>query len=234
VSGRIGGIGGVHAVALGTPWRGVPALVLPALGQTAEMVGIVMCIVVCLGGPLGMLIFNTSPRGLAPHPRVNAAVSWIANLGRSLPFLVLMATVIPFTQLVVGTTIGIQAAIIPMSLAGIAFFARLTENAIREVPADVLDVGTAAGASRWQIIRSIQLTEAMPGLVAGLTLNVVAMIEYSAIAGAIGAGGIGYLAVNDGYEQFDAHIMLSCIAVLILIVQIIQFTGDRAVRSLLH
>jgi D-methionine transport system permease protein len=223
-----------HTLALGTPWSGVPALVFPALWQTAEMVGIVMCIVVCLGGPLGVLIFNTSPRGLAPRPRVNASVSWIANLGRSLPFLVLMATVIPFTQLVIGTTIGIQAAIIPMSLAGIPFFARLVENAIREVPREMLDVGVASGASRWQIIRSIQITEALPGLVAGFTLNIIAMIEYSAIAGAIGAGGLGYLAVNDGYEQFDSTIMISCIALLILIVQIIQFTGDRTVRSLMH
>jgi D-methionine transport system permease protein len=198
------------------------------------MVGIVMAIVVLLGGPLGLLIFNTSPQGLAPRPRVNAVVSWIANLGRSLPFLVLMATLIPFTQLVVGTTIGIKAAIIPMSLAGIPFFARLTENAIREVPREVLDVGIASGASRWQIIRSIQLTEALPGIVAGLTLNVIAMIEYSAIAGAIGAGGLGYLAVNDGYEQFDSTIMITCIVLLILIVQVIQFSGDRAVRSLLH
>jgi ABC-type methionine transport system permease subunit len=219
---------------MGTPWSGVPSLLLPAFGQTAEMVGIVMVIVVVLGGPLGLLIFNTSPRGLAPHVRVNAVVSWVANLGRSLPFLVLMATIIPFTQLVVGTTIGIKAAIIPMCLAGIPFFARLMENAIREVPAEMLDVGVASGASRWQIIRSIQLTEALPGIVAGLTLNVIAMIEYSAIAGAIGAGGLGYLAVNDGYEQFDSTIMISCIALLILIVQIIQFSGDRAVRSLQH
>jgi ABC-type methionine transport system permease subunit len=219
---------------MGTSWSGVPSLLLPAFGQTAEMVGIVMIIVLVLGGPLGLLIFNTSPRGLAPHPRLNAVVSWVANLGRSLPFLVLMATIIPFTQLVVGTTIGIQAAIIPMSLAGIPFFARLMENAIREVPPEMLDVGVASGASRWQIIRSIQITEALPGIVAGLTLNVIAMIEYSAIAGAIGAGGLGYLAVNDGYEQFDGTIMLSCIALLILIVQIIQFSGDRAVRSLQH
>jgi ABC-type methionine transport system permease subunit len=219
---------------MGTSWSGVPSLLLPAFGQTAEMVGIVMVIVLVLGGPLGLLIFNTSPRGLAPHPRLNAVVSWVANLGRSLPFLVLMATIIPFTQLVVGTTIGIQAAIIPMSLAGIPFFARLMENAIREVPPEMLDVGVASGASRWQIIRSIQITEALPGIVAGLTLNVIAMIEYSAIAGAIGAGGLGYLAVNDGYEQFDGTIMLSCIALLILIVQIIQFSGDRAVRSLQH
>ena len=223
-----------HVLALGTPWSGVPGLVLPAFAQTAEMVGIVMAIVVLLGGPLGLLIFNTSPRGLAPHPRLNAVVSWFANLGRSLPFLVLMAAIIPFTLLVVGTTIGIKAAIIPMSLAGIPFFARLVENAIREVPPDVLDVGRASGASRWQIIRSIQLTEALPGIVAGLTLNVIAMIEYSAIAGAIGAGGLGYLAVNDGYEQFDGTIMIACIALLVLIVQAIQFSGDRAVRSLLH
>jgi ABC-type methionine transport system permease subunit len=223
-----------NIAALGTPWSGVPGLVFPAFGQTAEMVGIVMSIVVTLGGPLGLLIFNTSPRGLAPHPRVNAAVSWIANLGRSLPFLVLMAAIIPFTQLIVGTTIGLKAAIIPMSLAGIAFFARLMENAIREVPPELLDVGVASGASKWQIIRAIQLTEAMPGIVAGLTLNIIAMIEYSAIAGAIGAGGLGYVAVNDGYEQFDSTIMISCIVLLILIVQVIQFTGDRVVRSLLH
>jgi D-methionine transport system permease protein len=107
---------------------------------------------------------------------VNAVVSWFANLGRSLPFLVLMAAIIPFTQLVVGTTIGLKAAIIPMSLAGIPFFARLMENAIREVPPELLDVGVASGASRWQIIRSIQLTEGLPGIAAGLTLNMIAMI----------------------------------------------------------
>jgi len=222
------------AFATTTAWAQVPSLLLPALGQTAAMVGIVMSIVVALGLPLGLIIFNTSPRGLAPAPTVHASVSWISNLGRSLPFLVLMATVIPFTQLVVGTTIGITAAIIPMSLAGIPFFARLVENAIREIPRARLDVGIASGASRLQVIRTIQLTEALPGIVAGLALNVIAMIEYSAIAGAIGAGGLGYLAVNYGYEQFDGHIMISCIAVLVLIVQVVQFTGDRLVRSLIH
>lgn len=222
------------AFATATAWGQVPSLLLPALGQTAAMVGIVMSIVVVLGLPLGVLIFNTSPRGLAPHPEVHAAISWIANLGRSLPFLVLMATVIPFTQIVVGTTIGIKAAIIPMSLAGIPFFARLVENAIREIPPARLDVGIASGASRLGVVRTIQLTEALPGIVAGLALNIVAMIEYSAIAGAIGAGGLGYLAVNYGYEQFDGHIMLTCIVVLVLIVQVVQFSGDRIVRSLIH
>lgn len=218
----------------GTAWHDVPTLLVPAVKQTGEMVGIVMLVVVALGTPLGILIFNTSPRGLMPNRPVNAAVSWVANMGRSLPFLVLMAAIIPFTKWVVGTTIGMKAAIIPMSLAGIPFFARLIENAIRDVPRPLMDVGIVSGSTRTQVIRQIQLTEALPTIVAGLTLNVVAMIEYSAIAGAIGAGGLGYLAVNYGYQQFDNNIMIACIATLIIIVQLVQFTGDRVVRALIH
>ena len=219
---------------LATPWPDVDDLLVPALGETVRMVGVVMAIVVLLGGPLGLLIFNTSPLGLTPHRAVHVSISWIANLGRSLPFLVLMAAVIPATKLVFGTTIGFKAAIIPMSIAGVAFFARLTENAVREVPRELLDVGLATGATRWQIMRGIQLREALPGLAAGITLNLIAMIEYSAIAGAIGSGGVGYLAVNYGYRRFDDHIMIACIVVLIAMVQAIQFSGDRVVRALSH
>jgi D-methionine transport system permease protein len=219
---------------IATPWPDVPDLLFPALGETARMVAVVMTIVVLLGGPLGLLIFNTSPLGLTPHRVVHVSISWVANLGRSLPFLVLMAAIIPVTKLVFGTTIGFKAAIIPMSVAGVAFFARLTENAVREVPRDLLDVGVATGASRWQIMSGIQLREALPGLAAGLTLNVIAMIEYSAIAGAIGSGGIGYLAVNYGYRRFDNSIMIACIVLLVVLVQAIQFTGDRVVRALTH
>lgn len=219
---------------LGTPWPDVPDLMLPALGETFRMVGLVMAVVVVVGGPLGLLIFNTSPLGLFPNRAVHVSISWVANLGRSLPFLVLMAAVIPVTELVFGTTIGFQAALIPMSIAGIAFFARLTENAVREVPRELLDVGLAGGSSKRQIVTSIQLREALPGLAAGLTLNVIAMIEYSAIAGAIGSGGVGYLAVNYGYRRFDDNIMIACIVLLIALVQLIQFSGDRVVRALTH
>ncbi|GAB4012514.1 methionine ABC transporter permease [Nocardioides ultimimeridianus] len=219
---------------LGTAWPDVPSLLGPALWETFRMVGLVMAIVVLLGGPLGLLIFNTSPLGLAPHRAVKASISWVANLGRSLPFLVLMAAVIPVTKLVFHTTIGFTAAIIPMSIAGTAFFARLTENAVREVPRELLDVGLASGATKTQIVTGIQLREALPGLAAGLTLNVIAMIEYSAIAGAIGSGGLGYLAVNYGYRRFDNHIMIACIVLLIAMVQALQFTGDRVVRRLSH
>lgn len=219
---------------IATPWPDVPDLLLPALGETARTVAVVMTIVVLLGGPLGLLIFNTSPLGLTPNRAAHVTISWIANLGRSLPFLVLMAAIIPVTKLVFGTTIGFKAALIPMAVAGVAFFARLTENAVREVPRDLLDVGLAGGSGRWQIMAGIQLREALPGLAAGFTLNVIAMIEYSAIAGAIGSGGIGYLAVNYGYRRFDNTIMIACIVLLIALVQLIQFTGDRAVRALTH
>lgn len=219
---------------IATPWPGVPDLLVPALWETVRMVGIVMAIVIALGGPLGLLIFNTSPLGLFPHRAVHVSISWIANLGRSLPFLVLMAAVVPVTKLVFGTTIGFTAAIIPMSIAGVAFFARITENAVREVPRELLDVGLASGSTRLQIVTGIQLREALPGLIAGITLNLIAMIEYSAIAGAIGSGGVGYLAVNYGYRRFDNNVMVACIAVLIAAVQIIQFSGDRIVRRVTH
>lgn len=219
---------------LSTPWAEVPDLVIPALGETLRTVVIVMAIVVALGGPLGVVIFNTSPLGLTPNRPVHLSISWIANLGRSLPFLVLMASVIPVTKLVFGTTIGFKAALIPMSIAGIAFFARLTESAVREVPRELLDVGLASGSSKRQIMTSIQLREALPGLAGGVTLNTVALIEYSTIAGAIGSGGIGYLAVNYGYQRFDDNIMIACIVVLIALVQLIQFSGDRIVRALTH
>lgn len=200
------------------------------MGQTALMVGIVMLIVVLIGTPLGVILHNSGPTGLFPRSRLHVLLSWTANLGRSLPFLVLMAAVIPFTKLLVGTTLGIQAAIVPMALAGIPFFVRLVQNAIREVPTERIDIGQVSGGSTLQIIRRIQINEALPGMIAGLSLNLIAMIEYSAIAGAIGAGGLGYLAVNYGYQRFDATIMLVCVVLLIIAAQTIQFVGDHLVR----
>ncbi|MCU1569926.1 MAG: binding-protein-dependent transport system inner rane component [Naasia sp.] len=217
---------------MNTPWSDVPELLIPALGETLVMVGIVMLLIVLLGTPLGLVLHNTSPSGLFPNRGLYAAISSITNVGRSLPFLVLMAAVIPFTRFVVGTNIGVGAAIVPMTLAGIPFAARLVQNAIREVPREITAAGIAAGGSPVQIIRTVQLSEALPGLVGGFTINLIALIEYSAIAGAIGAGGLGYLAVNYGYQRFDGTIMLSCVVTLILAAQLLQFAGDRTVARL--
>ncbi len=210
-----------------TPWPDVPSLIGPAYAETWIMVGVVMTLTVAIGGLLGVVLFNSSPRGLFPHRRTNLVVGWTVNMGRSLPFLVLMAAVIPLTHFITGTTIGIPAAVVPMVLAGTPFFARLVENSLRDLPEHVSAVGLVSGGSTLQIVLSAQLNEALPSLASAVTLNVISMIEYSAIAGTIGAGGIGYLAVVYGYQRFDNNIMIATIVVLVLTIQAVQFAGDR-------
>ena len=215
-----------------TPWADVPGLLLPAYGQTWVMVGVTMALVVLIGTPVGIVLHNTSELGLFPDPRVFRVLNTIVNIGRSLPFLILMAAIIPVTRFIVGTTIGIPAAIVPMTVAGVPFFARLVQNALRDVRPDVTDMGQASGGSAVQVIRSVQLSEALPALAGALTVNTIAMIEYSAIAGSIGAGGIGNLAITYGYNRFDDNIMIATVIALIVTIQVVQFVGDRAVAAL--
>ncbi|MDR2081262.1 MAG: ABC transporter permease [Campylobacteraceae bacterium] len=217
-----------------TPWEEVHTLLIPAYLETITMVGIVMALVIIIGGITGVLLFNTSDFGLFPRRRFNYVLSWFVNIGRSLPFLVLMAAIIPFTKYITGTTIGIPAAVVPMVIAGTPFFARLVENALRDLPREVNAVGLVSCGSPLQIIVHAQLSEAFPSIIAAITLNTISMIEYSAIAGTIGAGGIGYLAVVYGYQRFDHNIMISTIVILIVSIQIIQWTGDRLVRKTSH
>jgi D-methionine transport system permease protein len=215
-----------------TPWDRVPDLLLPAYGETWLMVGITMVLVVLIGTPLGVTLHNTSNLGLYPDNRVFTILNTVVNIGRSLPFLILMTAIIPVTRFLVGTTIGISAAIVPMTVAGVPFFARLVQNAIREVRSDVTDMGQASGGSTLQVVRTVQLSEALPALAGALTVNVIAMIEYSAIAGSIGAGGVGNLAITYGYNRFDDNIMIATVVTLIVTIQIVQFAGDRVVKAL--
>lgn len=215
-----------------TPWGNVPSLLLPGYGQTWVMVGVTMVLVVLIGTPVGIILHNTSELGLFPDPRVFQVLNTIVNIGRSLPFLILMAAIIPVTRFIVGTTIGIPAAIVPMTVAGVPFFARLVQNALRDVRSDVTDMAQASGGSAIQVVRSVQLSEALPALAGALTVNTIAMIEYSAIAGSIGAGGIGNLAITYGYNRFDDNIMIATVITLIVTIQVVQFAGDRAVAAL--
>lgn len=212
------------------PFNELPALLFPALLDTLIMVGIVMTIVVLVGVPLGALVHNLAPGGLFENLTLHTVLSWIISVGRSLPFLILMAAIMPFTRFITGTNIGIAAAVVPMSLAGIAFFTRIVENSLRSVPPSVVQVARASGGSRLQIIRTTQINEAVPSILGGLTINVIAMIEYSAIAGTIGAGGIGYVAVTYGYQRFDQGVMLATIVILVVTVAAVQLIGDALVR----
>jgi ABC-type methionine transport system permease subunit len=215
-----------------TPWADVPHLLLPAYGQTWLMVGITMVLVLLIGTAVGITLHNTSDFGLFPDARIFRLLNTIVNVGRSLPFLILMTAIIPFTRFVVGTTIGIAAAIVPMTVAGVPFFARLVQNALRDVRSDVTDMGQVSGGTHVQLIRTVQLSEALPALGGALTVNLIAMIEYSAIAGSIGAGGVGNLAITYGYNRFDHNIMIATVITLILTVQAVQFAGDRLVKVL--
>ncbi|MBS1694841.1 MAG: ABC transporter permease [Actinobacteria bacterium] len=215
-----------------TPWSQVHELLLPAYAETWVMVGITMVLVVLIGTPVGVILHNTSEFGLFPNPRVFAVLNTVVNVGRSLPFLILMAAIIPVTRFLVGTTVGIAAAIVPMTTAGVPFFARLVQNALREVRSDVADMGRVSGGSHVQVVRTVQLSEALPALAGALTVNTIAMIDYSAIAGSIGAGGIGNLAITYGYNRFDDNIMIATAVSLIVTIQIVQFAGDRAVKAL--
>lgn len=215
-----------------TPWEKVPDLLLPAYGETWLMVGITMVLVLLIGTPVGIFLHNTSDFGLFCNPKVFNVLNTIVNVGRSLPFLILMTAIIPVTRLLVGTTIGIAAAIVPMTTAGVPFFARLVQNALRDVRSDVTDMGQVSGGTHVQLIRTVQLSEALPALAGALTVNVIAMIEYSAIAGSIGAGGVGNLAITYGYNRFDHNIMIATVITLIITVQVVQFVGDRFVKAL--
>ncbi|WP_344993048.1 methionine ABC transporter permease [Tsukamurella soli] len=210
----------------------IPGLLIPAFRDTVIMVGVVMAIVLVIGVPLGALVHNVAPGGLIENSVVHQPLSWVISIGRSLPFLVLMTSIIPFTRLLTGTNIGIPAAVVPMSIAGIAFFARIVENSLRALPAEVDTVARASGGSTTQIIWGAQIPEALPNIVGGLTINTIAMIEYSTIAGTIGAGGLGYVAVTYGYERFDHGVMIGTIITLVVTVTAIQLAGDALVRHL--
>ena len=165
----------IHALS-DTALADLPALLLPALGETLAMVGIVMLIVIVVGTPIAVALHNMAPGGLFERQGTYSVLSWIVNIGRSLPFLVLMAAIVPFTRFITGTNIGIAAAVVPMSLAGIPFFARLVENCLRDVPLSVTAAARASGGSPLQIIRTAQLGEAVPAILGGLTINTIAMI----------------------------------------------------------
>ncbi|GIH93680.1 methionine ABC transporter permease [Planobispora siamensis] len=213
-------------------WEEMNPLLWEATGQTALMVLWSTLFTVLLGLPLGVALVVTDRGGLLPSRLLNRVLGLIVNIGRSLPFIVLMIAVIPLTRLIVGTTIGTFAAVVPLTLGAAPFFARLVETALREVGRDTVQAAQAMGAGRWTIIGKVLLPEARSGLVAGLTVTVVALISYSAMAGVIGGGGLGDLAIRYGYQRFETTLMIVTVVVLIVIVQLVQTLGDVIARRL--
>jgi D-methionine transport system permease protein len=209
-------------------------LLLEALWQTVVMVGVSTAIAVLAGLPLALLLHVTGPGGLNPNPWLNRPLGLIVNAVRSTPFIILMVAIVPFTRLVAGTSIGTAAAIVPLALAATAFLARLFENALREVDAGVVEAARAMGATRLQIVLKVLIPEALPGLIAAATVALVSLVGYSAMAGAIGGGGLGDLGIRFGYQRFMPEVMAIVVVILIILVQGLQSLGDWMVRRISH
>jgi len=198
-----------------------------ALIDTLMMVGVSGGIAFVAGVPLAVLLIVTAPGGFLAWPRVNRVVGGVINGFRATPFIVLLVALIPFTRLVTGTTIGVWAAIVPLAVSATPFFARIVEVSLREVDPGLIEAAQAMGCKKWDIVRHVYLPEALPGVIGGFTITLVALISASAMAGAVGAGGLGDLAIRYGYQRFDTQVMLIVIAALIVLVSVVQVIGDR-------
>lgn len=204
---------------------------LKAFYETLYMVGISLAVAIVVGIPIGILLF-VSDKGLFAENRVlNGALGLIANIIRSIPFLILLVLLLPFTQWMLGTTIGPTAASVPLSVAAIPFYARLVESSLREVSKGVIEAAVAAGAKPWLIIREVLLPEAKSGIISGLTITAISLLGFSAMAGTVGGGGIGDLAIRFGYYRYNNEVLFTTVIVLVVMVQLIQWFGDWAARK---
>jgi D-methionine transport system permease protein len=203
-----------------------------ALGQTLTMLGIGLTAAVAIGGPLGILLFLVADGQSLQNRPASLVLGWFVNTVRSFPFIILLVALVPFTRIIAGTSIGPLAAAVPLSFAAIPYFARMVEQSLREVPRGVIEAAHAMGASELQIVLRVLLVEARSGLVLALTVLSISFLSYSAVAGVVGGGGIGDLAIRYGYYRFETDIMVATVAVLIVMVQLIQFTGNRIAKHI--
>lgn len=209
-------------------------LLLRSLWETILMTGASGLISLVFGLPLGLALVLTNKGGMAENAWINGILGAIINGFRSVPFIILLVALIPVTRLIVGTALGTWAAIVPLAIAATPYYARIAEVSLREVDRGLIDAVRAMGGNRWTIIREVLVPEALPGIVAGFTVTLVTLIGASAMAGAIGAGGLGDLAIRYGYQRFETTVMVAVVAVLIVLVCGIQWLGDRLVERLDH
>ena len=210
------------------------ALLVDALGQTLAMVFASGFIGFLFGIPLGVLLHLTKRAGLLENQTVNKTLGMTVNIGRSIPFIILLVAIIPFTRFIVGSSIGTAAAIVPLTIAAIPFVARLIEGALLEVPAGLVEAAQAMGAKPTQIITKVLLPEALPGIINAATITLVTLVGYSAMAGTVGGGGLGDVGIRYGYQRFDGTVMIITVIILVILVQMIQSLGDHLVKHVDH
>lgn len=207
-------------------------LLSKALGETIYMVVVSMAIATAIGVPLGVLLHTTAKGQILENVAINQTVGSVVNAVRSIPFIILMVAIIPLTRFIVGSAIGTTAAIVPLVIASIPFIGRQVETSLKEVPAGLVEAAQSMGATPFQIISKVLLPEAMPGIVSQLTTVIIALVGESAMAGAIGGGGLGDLAIRYGYQRFRPEVMIATVVVLIILVQAVQFAGNTLAKRL--
>jgi D-methionine transport system permease protein len=207
-------------------------LLLDGLGETLVMVGVAGLLAAIGGVPIGVILLITGRGHVWPQPAIHRVLGLLVNAFRSTPFIILMIAIIPLTRLLVGSSIGTSAAIVPLTIAAVPFVARLAESSLREVDPGLIEAALAMGASPWQVVFKVLLPEAWPGIIAGITITLVSLVGYSAMAGAVGGGGLGDLGIRYGYQRFQPTVMVAVVVVLILLVQGIQSVGDLVAARL--
>ena len=208
------------------------ALLVKALGETLRMVAVSMLAATIIGIPLGVLLLTTAKHQILECLPLNRVLSAVINAVRSVPFIILMVAIIPLTRLIVGSAIGTTAAMVPLVIASVPFIGRQVETSLREVPHGLIEAALSMGATPLQIVTRVLLPESMPGIVSQLTTVVIALVGESAMAGAIGGGGLGDLAIRYGYQRFRPDIMLATVVILIVLVQLVQFVGNTLAARL--
>lgn len=207
-------------------------LLMKALGETVYMVAVSMAVATAIGVPLGVLLSTTGKGGILEARALNKTLGAIVNAIRSIPFIILMVAIIPLTRLLVGTAIGTTAAMVPLIIAAVPFIGRQVETSLAEVPYGLVEAALSMGATPLQIIRRVLLPEAMPSIVAQLTTVIISLVGESAMAGAIGGGGLGDLAIRYGYQRFRPDVMIATVVILIILVQLVQFAGNLLAKRL--
>lgn len=200
--------------------------------QTIYMTLISTLFAYILGTPLGILVVITDQKSICPNRPVNQVLGWIVNIGRSIPFIILLVALLPFTRWIVGTSIGPKATIVPLTIAATPFVARMIEQSLIEIEGGLVEMAEALGATTWQIIMKVLLPESLPSIIRGVSITIISLIGYSAMAGAVGGGGLGDLAIRYGYYRYQSDVMILTIVLLVIIVQLIQAAGDFISRKI--
>ncbi len=206
-------------------------LLAQGTGDTMIMTGVSTFFAYLIGIPLGVLLIVTGPDGLRPHRVLYAALGWIVNMGRSIPFIILLVALIPVTRWIVGTSLGVPGAIVPLVVASAPFVGRMVEQSLAEIDGGLVEAAQSFGASVWQIVVKVFLRESLPSLVRGVSITFVMLFGYSAMAGTVGAGGLGDIAIRYGYQRYQDDVMIAAVILCIVLVQVFQSAGDIIARK---